>query len=155
MKCYSSLLLICFIQNSLTVKVKVIMHSEEDSKMEEEDSPHTESWDYKKKVELTMLPFLKKRHAVDKQIEYEEERPTTEKVRPIHPNEMLFPLIYRQSHINSMFKFGENWYTWSTEKRADGTKGTSYYICYDEPKHCDDVGWVNFPHNSMNKMFAQ
>ncbi|XP_038216728.1 uncharacterized protein LOC119835801 [Zerene cesonia] len=144
MKCYSSLLLICFIQNTLAVKVKVIMHSEqEDSKMEEEDGPHTESWDYKKKIEITMLPFLKKahRHALEKQIEYEEERPTTEKPRTIHPNEMIFPLIYRQSHINSMFKFGENWYTWSTEKRTDGSKAVNYYLCYDEPKHCDEVGW--------------
>ncbi|CAG5039235.1 unnamed protein product [Parnassius apollo] len=107
--------------------------------MEEEESPHTESWDHKK----TLLPFLKNsRHIEEKQVDYEEDKVTTEKATPqLHPNEMIFPLIYRQSHINSMFKFGENWYTWSTEKRNDGSKATNYYICYDEPKHCDDVGW--------------
>lgn len=124
------------------------MHSEEDSKIEEEELSQTESWDYRKKIDITMLPFLKKaahRHiAAEKQIEYEEEKPTTEKPRPIHPNEMIFPLIYRQNHISSMFKFAENWYTWSTEKRTDGSKAINYYVCYDEPKHCDEVGWVNF-----------
>ncbi|CAK1554204.1 unnamed protein product [Leptosia nina] len=119
------------------------MHSEEDSKMEDEEMPRTESWNYKKKIELTMLPFLKKayKHVAEKQIDYEEDKPTTERSRPIHPNEMIFPLIYRQNHINSMFKFGDNWYTWSTEKRTDGSKAINYYICYDEPKHCDEVGW--------------
>ncbi|XP_045531961.1 uncharacterized protein LOC123718977 [Pieris brassicae] len=141
---YSRLLLVCFIQSTLTVKVKVIMHSDEDSKIEEDDTPHTESWDYKKKIDITMMPFLKKaahRHIAEKQVDYEEEKPTTEKLRPIHPNEMIFPLIYRQVHINSMFKFAENWYTWSTEKRTDGSKAINYYVCYDEPKHCDEVGW--------------
>ncbi|VVC94327.1 unnamed protein product [Leptidea sinapis] len=144
MKCSIVLLVACCIQNILSDKVKVVMYSDqEDSRMDEEESPHTEAWDYKKKVEITMLPFLKKahRHVEEKQIPYEEEKSTTEKPRQIHPNEMIFPLIYRQNHINSMFKFGENWYTWSTEKRTDGSKAINYYICYEEPKHCDEVGW--------------
>lgn len=134
---------VCLLQAALAVKVKVVMHSDqEDSKMEEEDSTHTESWD-KKRLDVTMLPFLKTRkHGDDKQIEYDEEKPTTEKQKQQHPNEMIFPLIYHQSHVNSMFKFGENWYTWSTEKRNDGSKAINYYICYDEPKRCDDIGWV-------------
>ncbi|XP_045784949.1 uncharacterized protein LOC123880707 [Maniola jurtina] len=136
----SANLLLCLIQTVtvLSVKVKVIMHSEEDSRVE--DEVQTESWDFKKKVEVTMLPFLRKRHAEKPIFEYEEEKSTTEKSRQ-HPNELLFPLIYRQSHINSMFKFGKNWYTWSTEKRADGSKAINYYICYDEPKQCDEIGW--------------
>ncbi|CAK1588541.1 unnamed protein product [Parnassius mnemosyne] len=135
--------LVCLLQYAISVKVKVVLHSEqEDSKMEEEESPHTESWDHKK----TLLPFLKNSRQrttlEEKPVDYEEDKITTEKAtRQLHPNEMIFPLIYRQSHINSMFKFGENWYTWSTEKRTDGSKATNYYICYDEPKHCDDVGW--------------
>lgn len=136
---------VCLIQGALAVKVKVVMHSDqEDSKMEEDETPHTEAWgDHKKRIEVTMLPFLKTRkHTEDKQVEYEDDKPTTEKPKQLHPNEMIFPLIYRQSHINSMFKFGENWYTWSTEKRTDGSKAINYYICYDEPKRCDDIGWV-------------
>ncbi|KAG6458537.1 hypothetical protein O3G_MSEX010911 [Manduca sexta] len=131
---------VCLLQLTLAVKVKVVMHSEEDSKMEEEETPRTESWDRKSRV--TLMPFIKTRkHADEKQVEYEEEKSTTEKPKQLHPNEMIFPLIYRQSHINSMFKFGDNWYTWSTEKRSDGSKATNYYICYDEPKRCDDIGW--------------
>ncbi|CAH0715977.1 unnamed protein product, partial [Brenthis ino] len=107
------------------------MHSDEDSRIEDED--HTETWESKNK-DVTMLPFLKKNR-------YEYTVTQTEKPKPMHPNEMLFPLIYRQSHISSMFKFGEYWYTWSTEKRADGSKAVNYFICYDEPKHCDEVGW--------------
>lgn len=135
---------VCLIQTALAVKVKVVMHSDqEDSKMDEDETPRTESWDHKKRIEVTMLPFLKTRkHIEDKQVEYEDDKPTTEKPKQLHPNEMIFPLIYRQSHINSMFKFGENWYTWSTEKRTDGSKAINYYICYDEPKRCDDIGWV-------------
>lgn len=136
----SAKLLLCLVQTAtvLSVKVKVIMHSDEDSGTE--DEVQTESWDFKKKIDITMLPFLKKKHEV-KPTDYEEEKPSTDKPTQ-HPNELLFPLIYRQSHINSMFKFGDNWYTWSTEKRSDGTSAISYFICYDEPKHCDDVGWV-------------
>ncbi|CAH1647512.1 unnamed protein product [Spodoptera littoralis] len=134
---------VCLLQAALAVKVKVVMHSDqEDSKMEEEESTHTEPWDHKKRLDVTMLPFLKTRkHGDDKQIEFDEEKTTTEKQKQQHPNEMIFPLIYHQSHVNSMFKFGENWYTWSTEKRTDGSKAINYYICYDEPKRCDDIGW--------------
>ena len=103
------------------------MHSEEDSRLDEEE--HTEVVE----KERVILPFLKKRG-------YESDQ--TEKPKPMHPNELSFPLIYRQNHISSMFKFGENWYTWSSEKRTDGSKATNYYICYDEPKHCDEIGWV-------------
>ncbi|XP_072930707.1 uncharacterized protein [Epargyreus clarus] len=145
MRQISHLALLCSLHIILAVKVKVIMHSDqEDSKMEDEEMPHTESWDYKKKVDITFLPFIKKTHkrVEEKHVEYEEEKITTEKAsRQMHPNEVIFPLIYKQVHINSMFKFGENWYTWSTEKRTDGSKATNYYICYDEPKRCDDVGW--------------
>ncbi|KAJ0184089.1 hypothetical protein K1T71_000512 [Dendrolimus kikuchii] len=131
------LLYVYLLQSTTSVKVKVVMHSEqEDSKMEDD-----EPWERKK---VTMMPFLKKshKHIEEKPIQYEEEKaPTTEKHRTLHPNQVIFPLIYRQSHVNSMFKFGENWYTWSTDKRSDGSKLTSYYICYDEPKHCDEIGW--------------
>lgn len=141
---------VCLLQAALAVKVKVVMHSEQDdSKVEEDDLLHTESWDHKKRLDVTMLPFLKSRskHATatapEEKLEYiDDEKSTTEKPKQQHPNELIFPLIYRQSHINSMFKFGENWYTWSTEKRTDGSKAINYYICYDEPKRCDDIGWV-------------
>ncbi|XP_023937809.2 uncharacterized protein LOC112045737 [Bicyclus anynana] len=125
---------LCLIHTAavLSVKVKVVMHSDEDSRIEDELA---DSRIFKNKIEITMLPFIKKSLA-----ENDEERSATEKPRQ-HPNELLFPLIYRQSHINSMFKFGDNWYTWSTEKRTDGSKATNYYICYDEPKHCDEIGW--------------
>lgn len=45
---------------ALGVKVKVVMHSEEgDSKIEDEE-PRTELWSrHKKRVEVTILPFLK------------------------------------------------------------------------------------------------
>ncbi|XP_059055357.1 uncharacterized protein LOC131849334 [Achroia grisella] len=130
----------------VAVKVKVVMHSEQDdSKLEDEEISRTEFWPHKKHSEqqhVTVLPFLKKsKKHVEKKIEYEEETPATEKPRQQHPNELIFPLIYKQKHINSMFKFAGNWYTWSTEKRTDGSKATHYYICYDEPKRCDDIGW--------------
>lgn len=145
-----AVIIACLLHSSISVKVKVVLHSEqEDSRVDEEES-HTESWDHKKR-DVTLLPFLRHSHrAEEKQVEYEEEKVTTEKAtRQLHPNEMIFPLIYRQAHINSMFKFGENWYTWSTDKRTDGSKATHYYICYDEPKHCDDVGWVS----TINSVF--
>lgn len=140
------------LHTAIAVKVKVVMHSEQDDSKIEDEEPaaavRTEQpWDHKKK-EPTMLPFIKHahKHSADEKTEFEEEAPkltSTEKpTRQLHPNEMIFPLIYRQNHINSMFKFGENWYTWSTEKRTDGSKAINYYICYDEPKHCDDIGWV-------------
>ncbi|KAF9421985.1 hypothetical protein HW555_002205 [Spodoptera exigua] len=135
---------VCLLQAALAVKVKVVMHSDqEDSKMEEDEGGHTEPWDHKKRLDVTMMPFIKTRkHADDnKHVELDDEKPTTEKPKQQHPNEMIFPLIYRQSHVNSMFKFGENWYTWSTEKRTDGSKAINYYLCYDEPKRCDDIGW--------------
>lgn len=110
------------------VKVKVVMHSDEDSKADEDERAE---W---RRADATLLPFIKTRAY--------EDAPTTAPPRSMHPNELIFPLIYRQSHINSMFKFGENWYTWSTEKRTDGSKATNYYICYDEPKRCDEIGWV-------------
>lgn len=146
---------VCLLQAALAVKVNVVMHSEQDdSKVEDEDTPRTESWDHKKRLDVTMLPFLKTRkHVEDKQIEYDDDKPTTEKPKQQHPNEMIFPLIYRQSHVNSMFKFGENWYTWSTEKRTDGSKAINYYICYDEPKRCDDIGWVR--QSSITKSYSQ
>ncbi|CAB3226097.1 unnamed protein product [Arctia plantaginis] len=141
---------VCLLQAALAVKVKVVMHSDEDSKLEDEDT-HTDSWDHKKRADVTMMPFIKTRskHAASvapieerEKVEYvEEEKISTEKPKQLHPNEMIFPVIYRQSHINSMFKFGENWYTWSTERRTDGSKAINYYICYDEPKRCDDIGW--------------
>ncbi|CAG9781677.1 unnamed protein product [Diatraea saccharalis] len=117
------------------VKVKVVMHSDEDSRVEEEERFPREH--KPKSAEVTLLPFLKKPLVKHE----DEEKSTTVKPRQMHPNEMIFPLIYKQTHINSMFKFGENWYTWSTEKRTDGSKAINYYICYDEPKHCDEVGW--------------
>lgn len=142
---------LCLLQLALAVKTKVLMHSDEDSKIED-DETHTDSWDHKKRADVTMMPFLKTRskHAASvapveehEKVEYvEEEKFSTEKPKQQHPNEMIFPVIYRQSHINSMFKFGENWYTWSTERRTDGSKAINYYICYDEPKRCDDIGWV-------------
>lgn len=138
MKLFLVFILINFLQTVLSVKVKVIMNSDEDSKVDEEDT-QTELSETKR-VDVTMLPFLKKSHR-QKQVEFEDER-QTDKPKQMHPNEMLFPLIYRQSHINSMFKFGENWYTWSNEKRTDGSKAVNYFICYDEPKRCDDIGWV-------------
>lgn len=137
MKLFLVFILINFLQTVLSVKVKVIMNSDEDSKVDEEDT-QTELSETKR-VDVTMLPFLKKSHR-QKQVEFEDER-QTDKPKQMHPNEMLFPLIYRQSHINSMFKFGENWYTWSNEKRTDGSKAVNYFICYDEPKRCDDIGW--------------
>ncbi|XP_013189081.1 uncharacterized protein LOC106133794 [Amyelois transitella] len=136
-------LVIYLVQMVVAVKVKVVMHSDqEDSKIEEEDLARTESWPKKVSGDATMMPFWRssRKHVEDK-IEFEEEIKTTEKPRSMHPNEMIFPLIYRQNHINSMFKFGENWYTWSTEKRTDGSKATNYFICFDEPKHCDEIGW--------------
>lgn len=146
MRRYTYIMLTCILNSVVTVKVKVIMHSDEDSRIEDEEIARTETWDAKQKVEITMLPFLKKSHInvrhEEKPVDYEEEVQTTEKQKQIHPNEMLFPLIYKQSHINSMFKFGDNWYTWSTEKRTDGSKATNYFICYEEPKHCDEIGWV-------------
>lgn len=126
------------------------MHSEQDdSKIEDEETPRPE-WEHKKK-EVTLLPFLKKSHKqhVEEKIEFEDEIKTTTdhpSQHQLHPNDMIFPLIYRQNHVNSMFKFGENWYTWSIEKRTDGSKAINYYICYDEPKHCDDIGWVGLLH---------
>ncbi|XP_013179086.1 PREDICTED: uncharacterized protein LOC106126149 [Papilio xuthus] len=129
----------CLLQCVISVKVKVVLHSDqEDSRVEEEES-HTESWGTKRR-EGTLLPFIKS-HRLEEKQEYDDITTTEKSSRQMHPNEMIFPLIYRQSHINSMFKFGENWYTWSTEKRTDGSKATNYYICYDEPKHCDEVGW--------------
>lgn len=138
---------VCLLQAALAVKVKVMVHSDqEDSKMEEEEAPRAEpSWpEHKKRSDADVaMPFIKshKRHE-EKQIDFEEEKTTTTKTKLQHPNELIFPLIYRQSHVNSMFKFGDNWYTWSTEKRSDGSKGINYYICYDEPKRCDEIGWV-------------
>ncbi|XP_026332871.1 uncharacterized protein LOC113239923 [Hyposmocoma kahamanoa] len=126
------------------VKVKVLMHSDqEDSKIEDEEFTRTESWDHKHRETVTLMPFIKHHKHVEEKVDFEEEKSTTEKQsqHQMHPNEMIFPLIYRQNHINSMFKFGENWYTWSTEKRTDGSNAINYYICYDEPKHCDEVGW--------------
>lgn len=138
---------LCLLHSIGGVKVKMVMHSEaEDSAPDEEETRRTDSWDHiKKKIkDSTILPFLRHKHVDERQPEYEEPKTTTEKVpeRQMHPNDMLFPLIYKQTHINSMFKFGENWYTWSTDKRSDGSKVTNYYVCYEEPKHCDDVGWV-------------
>lgn len=121
------LLYLLYLHSVFAVKVKVIMHSDEDSRPDEED--HTEVVE----KDRIILPFLKKRG-------FETEQ--TEKPKSMHPNELIFPLIYRQNHISSMFKFGENWYTWSSEKRTDGSRATNYYICYDEPKHCDEIGWV-------------
>lgn len=145
-------LCVFLLHHALSVKVKVVMHSEQDdSKIEDEETPRTESWDRKRK-EATMMPFIKHSHKKEERTEYEEEKATTEKPHQMHPNELLFPLIYRQTHINSMFKFGENWYTWSTEKRTDGSKAINYYICYDEPKHCDDVGWVSTVTLYLNKI---
>uniref|UniRef100_A0A2A4JA24 Uncharacterized protein n=1 Tax=Heliothis virescens TaxID=7102 RepID=A0A2A4JA24_HELVI len=138
---------VCLLQAALAVKVKVVMHSAQEDSHLEEDEAHTDTWDHKKHADVTAMPFIKTRkHAVEKTVvEFEEDKPATEKPPPPqkqqHPNEMIFPLIYRQSHVNSMFKFGENWYTWSSEKRADGSKAINYYICYDEPKRCDDIGW--------------
>lgn len=150
----------CVLQAAFGVKVRVLVHSDEaDSKMEETETK-TEPWDHKRPV--TMMPFLKKtvkhedreneeetrrdetrRDDTRREETHREDKQTTDKtVTPLHPNEVLFPLIYKQSHINSMFMFGQNWYTWSTEKRTDGSKAINYYICYEEPKHCDDVGWV-------------
>lgn len=139
-------LCVLLLQCAAAVKVKVLMQSEQDdSKIEDEESTHTESWDHKHRETVTMMPFIKRHHRhVEEKADFEEEKSTTEKQsqHQMHPNEMIFPLIYRQSHINSMFKFGENWYTWSNEKRTDGSNAINYYICYDEPKHCDEVGWV-------------
>lgn len=44
---------------ALGVKVKVVMHSDEDSKIEDEE-PRTEPWSrHKKRLDVTNLPFLK------------------------------------------------------------------------------------------------
>ncbi|KAJ8736937.1 hypothetical protein PYW07_000208 [Mythimna separata] len=139
---------VCLLQAAVAVKVKVVMHSEqEDSRLDEEERTEA-AWPEHKRREPTMLPFIRAHSQLDdKQVEYDEEKitttttTTTEKPKQQHPNELIFPLIYRQSHVNSMFKFGENWYTWSTEKRADGSKQINYFICYDEPKRCDEIGW--------------
>lgn len=141
------------------VKVKVVMHSEQDdSKIDEEESGASARPDVlerRKRVDsATLLPFLRAHHDyahpastapadLPRSVEERASPPVDRSHPPLHPNDMLFPLIYRQSHINSMFKFGENWYTWSTEKRPDGSRALNYYICYDEPKRCDDVGWVS------------
>lgn len=129
------------IESILAVDVKVVMHSEQDdSKGDDVDLARIEPiWD--KKVETTLLPFIKHRHRADKATEFEESF-TTERSQ-IHPNEMIFPLIYKQKHINSMFKYGEHWYTWAIEKRTDGSTIINYYTCNDEPKKCDEVGWVS------------
>ncbi|KAJ8737857.1 hypothetical protein PYW08_000452 [Mythimna loreyi] len=139
---------VCLLHAALAVKVKVVMHSEQDDSRMEDEEPRTEPAhpDHRRR-EPTMLPFIRTHnHVEEKQIEYEEEKTTTattttEKSKQQHPNELIFPLIYRQSHVNSMFKFGENWYTWSTEKRRDDSKQVNYFICYDEPKRCDEIGW--------------
>ncbi|XP_053624537.1 uncharacterized protein LOC128683210 [Plodia interpunctella] len=143
MRGYSRVVLaILSLQIVAAVKVKVVMHSEQEDSKLEEDEPRTEPWPKKSSADVTMMPFWKSsRKHVEEKIEYEEEPKTTAKPRQLHPNEMIFPLIYKQNHINSMFKFGENWYTWSTEKRTDGSKATNYFICFDEPKHCDEIGW--------------
>ncbi|XP_028032128.1 uncharacterized protein LOC114244497 [Bombyx mandarina] len=140
----SSQIVICIYLTEIAFAVndKPVVIDQEDSRVDDEDTSRTESWDRKKGIDITYMPFIKKRNvATEKHTEYEDEKTTTEKTKPLHPNELLFPLIYKQSHVNSMFKFGENWYTWSTEKRTDGSKATNYYICYDEPKRCDDIGW--------------
>lgn len=139
---------VCLLTAAAAVKVKVVMHSEQDDSKPEDEEPRTEPWEHRRH-DATLLPFLKAsspahkpRAAPADDKPDDDDKPATERARQQHPNEMIFPLIYKQSHINSMFKFGENWYTWSTEKRTDGSKATNYYICYDEPKRCDEIGWV-------------
>ncbi|XP_063837261.1 uncharacterized protein LOC135086466 [Ostrinia nubilalis] len=131
-------LLCCLLGLGAAVKVKVVMHSEQDESRADDDE----------RAAPTLLPFLKARDddaapapAAAPAAAAAAAAAAADRPRALHPNEMIFPLIYRQSHINSMFKFGENWYTWSTEKRTDGSKATNYYICYDEPKRCDEIGW--------------
>ncbi|XP_041986729.1 uncharacterized protein LOC121738620 [Aricia agestis] len=121
-------------------KVKVLMHSDEDDSRIDDDDSYTIT----KRTDATLMPFVKKyRKHVD---ENDEDEKVTEKSH-LHPNDLFFPLIYMQNHINSMFKFGEIWYTWSIDERKDGSKVTNYYACYDEPRHCDETGWdrVNSP----------
>ncbi|KAL4717759.1 hypothetical protein ACJJTC_000908 [Scirpophaga incertulas] len=139
---WSWLFLCVAIQLTVAVKVKVLMHSEEDSVVEDDEAK--EGWDRRRHGgDVPVLPFLKAstKHNEEKPDTYIEKLTTTEKSRLLHPNDMLFPLIYKQNHINNMFKFGDKWFTWSTEKRKDGSKATNYYVCYDEPKHCDEIGW--------------
>lgn len=119
------------------------MLSDEDSNGNENETPHPDVSERRQNAN-SVLPFLKQSRKLSKEklIEYEETF-TTEKSQ-LHPNELIFPLIYKQKNINSMFKYGETWYTWATEKRTDGSTVINYYICNDEPKRCDDVGWVSF-----------
>ncbi|KAI5640331.1 hypothetical protein NE865_07256 [Phthorimaea operculella] len=136
---------VLILQCALAVKVKVVMHSDEEAS--EEDIRTESSWTEHKKKDATVMPFIKHGHGKnhiderDRDRDDREEKTTTEKSKQMHPNELIFPLIYKQDHINSMFKLGDIWYTWSTEKRTDGSKATNYYMCNDEPKHCDEIGW--------------
>lgn len=138
---------VCLLQAALAVKVKVLTHSEQEDSRLEDDERTEPGWF--NRADHTMMPFLKlHKHVDEKQTDFEEEKTTikdtisTDKPKQQHPNELVFPLIYRQSHVNSMFKFGDNWYTWATEKRTDDSKQVNYFICYDEPKRCDEIGWV-------------
>ncbi|KAJ2954052.1 hypothetical protein O0L34_g2265 [Tuta absoluta] len=143
-------LILQVLQCALAVKVKVVMHSDEEASEEDLKTESTWSEQHKKK-EATIMPFIKHSHGKnhiderdrtqERDRDDREEKTTTEKTKQMHPNELIFPLIYKQDHINSMFKLGDIWYTWSTEKRTDGSKATNYYMCNDEPKHCDDIGW--------------
>ncbi|XP_063545844.1 uncharacterized protein LOC134753833 [Cydia strobilella] len=142
---WSSYLVLAYVLHiAASVKVKVVMHSDsqDDSRIEEEYAT-TDNWE---KRHTTMLPYIKKHSKHNRrEKEYEDRRevkPTTDKaVTPLHPNAVLFSLIYKQININSMFMFEQTWYTWSTESRNDGSKHVIYYICYKEPKHCDEIGW--------------
>ncbi|CAG9138149.1 unnamed protein product [Plutella xylostella] len=123
----------CLLHLASCVKVKMVMHSDEDNSRMDDEEPHTEAWEHKKKA--TASPFKIRSN-------FDEDRPVTDKaLKALHPNDMFFPLVFKQAHINNMFKFGDNWYTWTTDKRSDGTAALVYYVCYEEPKHCDDVGW--------------
>lgn len=125
----------CLLHLAACVKVKMVMHSDEDNSRMDDEEPHTEAWEHKKKA--TASPFKIRSN-------FDEDRPATDKaLKALHPNDMFFPLVFKQAHINNMFKFGDNWYTWTTDKRSDGTAALTYYVCYEEPKHCDDVGWVS------------
>ncbi|XP_048005920.1 uncharacterized protein LOC125241458 [Leguminivora glycinivorella] len=141
----SYLLLASVLHIAACVKVKVVMHSDsqDDSRVDEEYVT-TDSWE--KRHTTMIVPYVKKHSKHNRrEKEYEDRREvksTTDKaVTPLHPNAVLFSLIYKQININSMFMFEQTWYTWSTESRNDGTKNVIYYICYKEPKHCDEIGW--------------
>lgn len=129
---------VLYLQTISGIKIRVNPGvSDEDSKYNDESQ-----YEWENKKNKNLMPFIKRPKIEPKEKIIEMEEVFTTESPQMHPNEMIFPLIYKQKNINSMFKYGDVWYTWAVEKRTDGSTIVNYYVCNDEPKRCDELGWV-------------